>query len=142
MKKSIILTVVSILLVFTLAGCGNDKTEEVADVATVEETSDVEDTSDVVEDTEVVDNSTDEATDEVADETTTCITGIIQDAAMNTIVIKTDDGRELNFFTEDADKTKCQGLLIDSSVDIYYTGEIDGTDTSNVVVVSMEQAEE
>ena len=67
------------------------------------------------------------------------VEGAIVDAAMNSIVIRTEDGKELSFSTEDADKTACNGLLVDSQVRIYYTGSIDGTDTSNAAVTRMEQ---
>lgn len=67
------------------------------------------------------------------------VEGAIADAAMNSIVIRTEDGRELSFSTVDADKTACNGLLVDSQVRIYYTGSIDETDTSNAVVTRMEQ---
>ena len=67
------------------------------------------------------------------------VEGAIVDAAMNSIVIRTEDGKELSFSTEDADKAACNGLLVDSQVRIYYTGSIDGTDTSNAVVTRMEQ---
>ena len=67
------------------------------------------------------------------------VEGTIVDAAMNSIVIRTEDGKELSFSTEDADKTACNGLLVDSQVRIYYTGSIDGTDTSNAAVTRMEQ---
>ncbi len=67
------------------------------------------------------------------------VTGTILDAAMNTIKIKAEDGRELSFVTDNADKFNCDGLLIGSKVDIFYIGAIDGTDTSKVIVTYMEQ---
>lgn len=67
------------------------------------------------------------------------VSGRILDATMNTIVIQTNDGRKLSFSTMDADKSKSRGLLIGSRVDIFYTGTIEGTDTSKATVVRVRQ---
>ena len=68
------------------------------------------------------------------------ISGTIVDASMNTLVIQTAEEQELAFGTEDADKSKCSGLEIGSKVTVFYTGTIDGTDTSGVTVLRLEQA--
>ncbi len=148
--KKFMLTTISILLLFTLIGCNNNKPEETEDNTIVNQP--VEETEDNIIDNQPVeetsnteaDSKVDSAADSEAAPTDApaSITGIIQDATMNTITIKTAEDVELNFMTEDADKTKCNGLIIGSSVDIFYTGQIDGTDTSNVTVTAMEQPSE
>lgn len=69
------------------------------------------------------------------------ITGEVLDAAMNTVVIKTDDGQELIFGKEDAETDFKDGLLIGNYIMIEYTGEIDGTDTSGTRVIKITDAE-
>lgn len=72
-------------------------------------------------------------------ETEASVSGKIVTASMNTIDILTDAGEVLTFATVDADTTKCNGLLTDSTVTIFYTGKVSGTDTSGAVVTRMEQ---
>ncbi len=69
------------------------------------------------------------------------ISGVIEDATMNTIAILSDDGRKLSFGTDGADTSGCSGLAIGTRVDIFYTGDIVDTDASGAVVVRMEQPE-
>lgn len=70
------------------------------------------------------------------------VSGKILDATMNTIIIRMDNGRKLSFSTMGADKSKSHGLLIGSRVEIYYTGAIEGTDTSKTTVVHVRQPKE
>lgn len=72
-------------------------------------------------------------------DTETSVTGKIVSASMNTIDITSDAGEALSFTTVDADTSKCNGLVTDSTVTIFYTGKISGTDTSGAVVTRMEQ---
>ena len=67
--------------------------------------------------------------------------GTIEDATMNTIVMKTDDGLTLNFSTEDADKSSAQGLLIGCEINVYYTGKIEGEGADKMHVVHIESTE-
>lgn len=64
--------------------------------------------------------------------------GVIEDATMNTLMMKTDDGQTLSFATEDADKSEAQGLSIGSEVNVYYTGQIEGGETTATHVVRIE----
>ncbi len=75
----------------------------------------------------------------ISSDTPVRITGAILDATMNTIKIRAEDGRTLAFSTVDADKTKCKGLILGSSVDVFYTGEIIDEDTSGAVVTALVQ---
>ncbi len=67
------------------------------------------------------------------------VSGVIQDGTMNTITIQVYDGKTLTFSTANADKSKCEGLIIGSNIDVFYTGTIEGTNTSNTNVTCMEQ---
>lgn len=67
------------------------------------------------------------------------VSGVIQDAAMHSIVIKTDDGRKLMFGTKGADKSQCDSLLIGENITIYYAGTINNEDTGNTTVIRLVQ---
>ena len=67
------------------------------------------------------------------------VTGTITDASMNTLTIKTDAGDELSFSTEDADTSNADGLEVGTSITVYYTGTINGTDTSGATVVAIQK---
>lgn len=116
-------------MVFALAGCSSN-----APAATDSVTTDSTATDSVTTSSEAGTDST--AVDATVEQ---MVTGTITDAAMNTIVIKTADGVALTFSTESADKTEASGLLIDSTVIIYYTGTITGEDTTKAVVTRLVQ---
>ncbi len=65
------------------------------------------------------------------------VSGTIVDATMNTLTIKTSDGRTLSFSTVDADTTQARGLSIDKNVTVVFTGYIIGSDTTNTRVLSV-----
>ena len=68
------------------------------------------------------------------------ITGTIVDATMNTVTIQTEDGEELSFsIPDDADETEVDGMTVGDTLEITYTGTIDGTDTSGATVVKLVQ---
>ena len=68
------------------------------------------------------------------------ITGTILDATMSTVTIQTEDGEELSFsIPDDADETEVDGMTVGDTLEITYTGTIDGTDTSGATVVKMVQ---
>ena len=68
------------------------------------------------------------------------ITGIILDATMSTVTIQTEDGEELSFsIPDDADETEVDGMTVGNTLEITYTGTIDGTDTSGATVVKLVQ---
>lgn len=70
-------------------------------------------------------------------EETKTITGEILDAAMNTIIIRTEDGVDLIFSKEDAESDLKDGLKIGNSVVIEYTGEIVGNNASDTRVLKI-----
>lgn len=68
------------------------------------------------------------------------ITGTILDATMSTVTIQTEDGEELSFsIPDDADETEVDGMTVGNTLEITYTGTIDGTDTSGATVVKLVQ---
>lgn len=68
------------------------------------------------------------------------ITGTILDATMSTVTIQTEDGEELSFsIPDDADETEVDGMTVGDTLEITYTGTIDGTDTSDATVVKLVQ---
>ena len=68
------------------------------------------------------------------------ITGTILAATMSTVTIQTEDGEELSFsIPDDADETEVDGMTVGDTLEITYTGTIDGTDTSGATVVKLVQ---
>lgn len=66
------------------------------------------------------------------------ISGTITDAAMHTVTIETEDGATLTFsIPDEADRTQVDGMLIGDTLEITYTGTIDGEDTSNATVLKL-----
>ncbi len=80
-----------------------------------------------------------EAGGKVSPGTPVRVTGTILDASMNTIQIRAEDGRVLTFSTAEADTSKCDGLTVGSGVDVFYTGEIVGENTSSATVTALIQ---
>lgn len=75
----------------------------------------------------------------IGDEEENFVDGTIFDAAMNTLVVTAEDGKKYSFFTEDADKTNADGLLIDSQVRVYYEGELTDAEGESMVAIRIEQ---
>lgn len=66
------------------------------------------------------------------------ITGTIVEASMNTVTIQTEDGQELSFsLSDDTDRSQADSLLTGNTLEVIYTGAIDGSDTTNVNVVQL-----
>ena len=133
---------------------GSDSTEETTDetdsetAATDETGSDAADEtgSDATDETGTdATGTTDETASDSAEETAgtaeqQTITGTILDATMSTVTIQTEDGEELSFsIPDDADETEVDGMTVGDTLEITYTGTIDGTDTSGATVVKLVQ---
>ncbi len=68
------------------------------------------------------------------------ITGTILDATMSTVTIQTEDGEELSFsIPDDADETEVDGMTVGDTLEITYTGTVDGADTAGATVVKLVQ---
>lgn len=111
---------------------GTDATDETGTDATDETGTDATGTTD-----ETASDSAEETAGTAEQQT---ITGTILDATMSTVTIQTEDGEELSFsIPDDADETEVDGMTVGDTLDITYTGTIDGTDTSGATVVKLVQ---
>lgn len=109
-----------------------DATDETGTDATDETGTDATGTTN-----ETASDSTEEAAGTAEEQT---ITGTILDATMSTVTIQTEDGEELSFsIPDDADETEVDGMTVGDTLEITYTGTIDGTDTSGATVVKLVQ---
>ena len=135
---------------------GSDSTEETTDETDSETGTDASDETSTDATDETGTDATDETgtdatgtTDETASDSAEetagtaeqqTITGTILDATMSTVTIQTKDGEELSFsIPDDADETEVDGMTVGDTLEITYTGTIDGTDTSGATVVKLVQ---
>ena len=127
---------------------GSDSTEETTDETDSETGTDASDatSTDATDETGTdATGTTDETASDSAEETAgtaeqQTITGTILDATMSTVTIQTEDGEELSFsIPDDADETEVDGMTVGDTLEITYTGTIDGTDTSGATVVKLVQ---
>lgn len=143
---------------------GSDSTEETTDETDSETSTDASDETSTDATDETGTDATDETGTDATDETGTdatgttdetasdsaeetagtaeqqTITGTILDATMSTVTIQTEDGEELSFsIPDDADETEVDGMTVGDTLEITYTGTIDGTDTSGATVVKLVQ---
>lgn len=115
------------LVIGTMTACGSgSKTPSAEETAAAE----------VVAETTTAPETTEESEAAEQEETKT-ITGEILDAAMNTVIIRTEDGVDLIFSKEDAESDLKDGLVIGNSVVIEYTGEIVGNNASGTKVLKI-----
>lgn len=111
---------------------GTDATDETGTDATDETGTDATGTTD-----ETASDSAEETAGTAEQQT---ISGTILDATMSTVTIQTEDGEELSFsIPDDADETEVDGMTVGDTLEITYTGTIDGTDTSGATVVKLVQ---
>ena len=136
---------------------GSDSTEETTDETDSETSTDASDETSTDATDETGSDATDETGSDATDETDSAtntgvytgtadpaeeqtITGTIVDATMSTVTIQTEDGEELSFsIPDDADETEVDGMTVGDTLEITYTGAIDGTDTSGATVVKLVQ---
>ena len=125
---------------------GADSAEETTDETDSETDATDETGTDATDETGTnATGTTDETASDSAEETAgtaeqQTITGTILDATMSTVTIHTEDGEELSFsIPDDADETEVDGMTVGDTLEITYTGTIDGTDTSGATVVKLVQ---
>lgn len=133
---------------------GSDSTEETTDETDSETGDDATDETGTDTSEETSTDATDETgSNETGSATSTgvytgtadpaeeqTITGTIVDATMSTVTIQTEDGEELSFsIPDDADESEVDGMTVGDTLEITYTGTIDGTDTSGATVVKLVQ---
>ena len=117
---------------------GSDAADETGSDATDETGSDQTDETGSSETGSATNTGVYTGTADPAEEQT--ITGTILDATMSTVTIQTEDGEELSFsIPDDADETEVDGMTVGDTLEITYTGTIDGTDTSGATVVKLVQ---
>lgn len=137
MKKKILASIV-LVIILAISGCGsspnqpadNSQTSQTQESTTTTNTD--TETESKTEQTSDSDTSNDTSMNE---EDSQVISGIVEDATMNTITIQTSDGQSLSFATEGAETSYKDGLIIGIPVKITYTGEIKETDTSDTKVI-------
>lgn len=117
---------------------GDDATDETGTDTSEETSTDATDETGSSETGSATNTGVYTGTADPAEEQT--ITGTILDATMSTVTIQTEDGEELSFsIPDDADETEVDGMTVGDTLEITYTGTIDGTDTSDATVVKLVQ---
>jgi hypothetical protein len=76
--------------------------------------------------------------DKAFDKTVHTVIGTMQDGAMMSIVIKTDDGNELSIRRLGVDTTGLKSLKNGDRIKVTYTGVIKGNDTSRAFITKLE----
>lgn len=80
------------------------------------------------------------AEDKAFDKTPHTVTGTMEDGAMMSITVKTDDGAELTVRRVDVDTTNLKSMVIGDRIKVTYTGVIKGSDMSRAFVTKLENA--
>ena len=162
--KNLFAVLLASLMLFSFAACSSETdsssdtnqsnvetvtTDEESSSDSTEETTDETDSETAADATDETGTdatgTTDETASDSAEETAgtaeqQTITGTILDATMSTVTIQTEDGEELSFsIPDDADETEVDGMTVGDTLEITYTGTIDGTDTSGATVVKLVQ---
>lgn len=162
--KNLFAVLLASLMLFSFAACSSETdsssdtnqsnvetvtTDEESGSNSTEETTDETDSETAADATDETGTdatgTTDETASDSAEETAgtaeqQTITGTILDATMSTVTIQTEDGEELSFsIPDDADEAEVDGMTVGDTLEITYTGTIDGTDTSGATVVKLVQ---
>lgn len=163
--KNLFAVLLASLMLFSFAACSSDTdnssdtNQSNVETVTTDEESGSDSTEETTDETDSEADATDETGSDAADATGTTdetasdsaeetagtaeqqtITGTILDATMSTVTIQTEDGEELSFsIPDDADETEVDGMTVGDTLEITYTGTIDGTDTSGATVVKLVQ---
>lgn len=138
MKKKILASIV-LVIILAISGCGSSPNQP-ADNSQTSQTQESTTTTNTDTETEskteqTSDSDTSNSDTSMNEEDSQVISGIVEDATMNTITIQTSDGQSLSFATEGAETSYKDGLIIGIPVKITYTGEIKETDTSDTKVI-------
>lgn len=110
-----------------IGACQN---KEKPEVTTEESTTAVEESSTIVEESATAENNLVEVMTEGIKETAKAeeeknATGVVEDATMNSVVIKMDDGSTLELNKDDETEIiSSKGLTIDDKVEVVYEGSV------------------
>ena len=154
--KNLFAVLLASLMLFSFAACSSetdsssDTNQSNVETVTTDEESGSDSTEETTDETDSetgtdATGTTDETAFDSAEETAgtaeqQTISGTILDATMSTVTIQTEDGEELSFsIPDDADETEVDGMTVGDTLEITYTGTIDGTDTSGATVVKLVQ---
>ena len=78
------------------------------------------------------------AVDKAFDKTPHTVTGVMEDGAMMSILLKTDDGSKLTVRRLGVDTTGLRSMVIGTRIKVTYTGVIKGNDMSRAFVTKLE----
>ena len=130
--KKIFAVLLAAAMMLSVAACSSGKDKDNSAEQTEPATKN-EATEEVTPDKGSTEQPTEQPTEEEQ-----VISGTITDAAMHTVTIETEDGATLTFsIPDEADRTQVDGMLIGDTLEITYTGIINGEDTSNATVVKL-----
>ena len=130
--KKIFAVLLAAAMMLSVAACSSGKDKDTSAEQTEPATKN-EATEEVTPDKGSTEQPTEQPTEEEQ-----VISGTITDAAMHTVTIETEDGATLTFsIPDEADRTQVDGMLIGDTLEITYTGTIDGEDTSNATVLKL-----
>ncbi len=130
--KKIFAVLLAAAMMLSVAACSSGKDKDNSAEQTEPATKN-EATEEVTPDKGSTEQPTEQPTEEEQ-----VISGTITDAAMHTVTIETENGATLTFsIPDEADRTQVDGMLIGDTLEITYTGTIDGEDTSNATVLKL-----
>ena len=130
--KKIFAVLLAAAMMLSVAACSSGKDKDNSAEQTEPATKN-EATEEVTPDKGSTEQPTEQPTEEEQ-----VISGTITDAAMHTVTIETEDGATITFsIPDEADRTQVDGMLIGDTLEITYTGTIDGEDTSNATVLKL-----
>ncbi len=130
--KKIFAVLLAAAMMLSVAACSSGKDKD-NNAEQTEPATKNEATEEVTPDKGSTEQPTEQPTEEEQ-----VISGTITDAAMHTVTIETEDGATLTFsIPDEADRTQVDGMLIGDTLEITYTGTIDGEDTSNATVLKL-----
>ena len=132
--KKIFAVLLAAAMMLSVAACSSGKDKD-NNAEQTEPATKNEATEEVTPDKGSTEQPTEQPTEQLTEEEQV-ISGTITDAAMHTVTIETEDGATLTFsIPDEADRTQVDGMLIGDTLEITYTGTIDGEDTSNATVL-------
>lgn len=134
--KKIFAVLLAAAMMLSVAACSSGKDKD-NNAEQTEPATKNEATEEVTPDKGSTEQPTEQPTEQLTEEEQV-ISGTITDAAMHTVTIETEDGATLTFsIPDETDRTQVDGMLIGNTLEITYTGTIDGEDTSNATVLKL-----